>query len=222
MISYFHRGKGTLNACEDSLTATVFDTLKYLPTELFWHILKHSQYYDKLPKYPGEIESISYWDNWNSKGTKNTRYVQPDVFIRFEEFDLILEAKRYDEYQQNILQIENEIVAYQNEFGSLSKKVYLLQVGGLQHKNDEGNIRKGNIEVIVSKTDWTKILDSCITIQERLKLSNLSINESYSRILEDTINGFGLHGYFKKNWLKEIKIIPSSIISIGNIFSYAK
>lgn len=222
MISYFNRGKGKLAICEDSLTATVFDTLKYLPTELFWHILKHSQYHDKLPKYPGEIESLTYWDNWDSTGTTNSRYVQPDVFIRFEEFDLIVEAKRYDEYQQSALQIENEIIAYKNEFESLSKKVYLLQVGGMQHKNDEVNVKKDNIEVIISKTDWTKILDSCITISNRIKSSNLSVNQSYLRILDDTINGFGLHGYFKKNWLKDIIVTPSVLTSIGNIFSYAK
>lgn len=223
MISYFHHRKGKLNACEDSLTSTVFDTLKYLPTELFWHILKHSEYHFKLPKYPGEIESITYWDNWDSKNTANSKYVQPDVFIRFEEFDLIVEAKRYNENQQSVHQIENEIIAYENEYGNFSKKVYLLQVGGLQNKENELNIKKNNIEVIICKTDWTMILDSAMIIHNRLKLSDLSVNESYCRILEDTISGFALHGYFKKNWLKDINIEkPLAINSLNNIFLYVK
>ena len=40
MISYFTTGSGSLNKCEDSCTAGVFDILKYLPSDLFWHILK--------------------------------------------------------------------------------------------------------------------------------------------------------------------------------------
>ena len=51
MISYFKYGKGKLDICEDSLTASVFDLLKFLHTDLFWHILKQALHQDHLPNY---------------------------------------------------------------------------------------------------------------------------------------------------------------------------
>ncbi|PTN10021.1 hypothetical protein C8N47_1021 [Mangrovibacterium marinum] len=86
MISFFTKSKGHLKICEDSLTASVFDLLKYLPTEIFWKILKKSLYHDKLPGISGELIGIRFWEKWSSDGTSNLRYVEPDVFVEFSGF----------------------------------------------------------------------------------------------------------------------------------------
>lgn len=49
MISYFYHNKGNFRIEEDSLTSVIFDSLKYLPSEIFWRILKRSLIYDTLP-----------------------------------------------------------------------------------------------------------------------------------------------------------------------------
>ena len=106
MLNYFDKKK-TLDICEDSLTSTVFDLLKYLPTEVFYSILRESLYHKKLPIICGEIEKIHFWEKWISKNTTNSLYVEPDVFIRFSNFDIIIEAKRYNNNQQSEKQGDN-------------------------------------------------------------------------------------------------------------------
>ena len=112
MITFFDK-KGKLNICEDSLTATVFDGLKYLPSQMFWRILRHSLYHNHLPEYSlcGEMVSISFWEKWSAEGENidNVNFVEPDIFIRFKYIDVIIEAKRYNEKQQKIHQMNKEI-----------------------------------------------------------------------------------------------------------------
>ena len=122
MISYITtKGRSNLNTCEDSLTSSVLDLLKYLPTTLFWDILRESMYQKNLPKYCGELMSFEFWPNWNPEGTDNSDRVEPDVFLRFEDFDVIVEAKRYDTTGQTIGQFNNETRAYYNEYGEDDK-----------------------------------------------------------------------------------------------------
>src|SRR5712671_1413367 len=97
------------NPCEDSLTAAVFSHLLHLPSEVFWQILRNACHTTALPQYAGEPRSVEFWPKWNADGTHNSSYVEPDVFIRFASFDLIIEAKREDEYQQHRGQWENEV-----------------------------------------------------------------------------------------------------------------
>lgn len=222
MISYFNRRKGNLGTCEDSLTAVVFDTLKYLPTEMFWSILKRSLYYDKLPTASGDLLSISFWDKWKAKDTTNSNFVEPDVFLRFNEFDVIIEAKRNDEKQQSKTQMKNEIQAYYNEFNEDDKALYFIQLGGLYHRNDELDFLFNDKSVVICKTNWTKLLEQIVTENNKIKNSGLTILSAYNRILEDSISGFALHQYYKKRWLKNLNIkSPIEFQPLEKLFSYA-
>jgi len=222
MVSYFHRRKGNLGTCEDSLTAVVFDTLKYLPTEMFWAILRRSLYYQKLPLASGELLSISFWDKWKAKDTTNSKFVEPDIFLRFNEFDVIIEAKRHEENQQSGGQMENEIKAYYNEYSNDEKALYFIQLGGLYHRNDELDFEYKGKKVVICKTNWTKLLEQIVAENNKIKNSELTILSSYSRILEDSINGFALHQYYKKRWLKNLTIkSPIQYQPLNNLFSYA-
>jgi hypothetical protein len=222
MISFFHRRKGKLGTCEDSLTAVVFDTLKYLPTEMFWSILKRSLYYDKLPSASGDLLSISFWDKWKAEDTTNSNFVEPDVFLRFNEFDVIIEAKRRDEKQQSGNQMKNEIQAYYNEYNDEDKILYFIQLGGLQNRNDELDFILNDKTVVICKTNWTKLLEQIVSENNKIKNSGLTILSAYSRILEDSIYGFALHQYYKKRWLKNLTIkSPIQIQPLEKLFSYA-
>ena len=225
MITYFAQ-KTRLDTCEDSLTSTVFDGLKYLPTEIFWKILKKALYHDKLPYSCGEMKEMSFWEHWSAKDIEDhTNFVEPDVFIRFKEIDIIIEAKRLNERQQDMTQLRNEIMAYNNEFLTDDKALYFVQLGGLADKNDIEDYIDDRHQsgAIICKTDWTRLLDAMVTENKHLKTHNLSTSMAYSRILDDIIKGMELHQYYKKNWLADLKIDNYiNECSLKNLFDYAR
>ena len=136
MINYTFKKNNDFKTCEDSLTSCIFDLLKYLPSELFWRILKGSLYFDNLPTNCGEISEIKFWPKWNSEGTDNSKFVEPDLFLQCDDFNVIIEAKRENENQQCEKQKENQLISYFNEF---DKKVFYIQVGGLIDLNNDKN-----------------------------------------------------------------------------------
>jgi hypothetical protein len=220
MISYFYQNKGNFRVCEDSLTSTVFELLKYLPIEVFWSILKKSLYHQKLPLNSGEILEFTYWAKWSANETDNSRYIEPDLFLRFEEFDLIIEAKRYNENQQNEGQISKEIQAYLNEFGEENKDLYFIQLGGLFDLNEVQDRFINERKVVLCKSDWTKLLDQIVYEKEKLNQIDYTHTNSYKRILEDLIKGFEMHSFYKKIWLNSIEPICITSENPKSLFNY--
>jgi hypothetical protein len=222
MINYFSKKKGHLKICEDSLTSSVFDLLKYLPSEIFWNILKKSLYFDKLPSVSGDIVAIKFWEKWDPEGTNNSHFVEPDVFLEFYDFDIIIEAKRYNEFQQNVNQRKSQIQSYSNEFGSNNKKLFYIQLGGLHNLEDEAN-ETDIFNVVICKTDWSKLLNQIIAEKKSIEDVNLSQLNSYKRIYNDLIRCFEMHGFYRKSWLCETKITDKiNIDNFNSLFYYAK
>ena len=99
-----------INHCEDSFTASIFTHLLHFPSEVFWQIIREACYSDHLPNIAGELtEDESFWPHWCANETDNKNFVEPDLFLRFREFDLIIEAKRWDDRQQYRSQWEKDI-----------------------------------------------------------------------------------------------------------------
>lgn len=220
MISYILNKKGKTTLCEDSLTSSIFDLLKYLPIEQFWRILKNALYTDKLPYTPGDIQDIVFWDKWNPSGTRNTRFIEPDVFMRFYDFDLILEAKRRNEKQQDLEQNADQIISYYNSFEEDNKRLYYVQVAGLFDKIDIQHPK-----AIILKTDWSKLQDAVIEEYEKIQSLNMMNINSSKRILKDIMYLFELHQFYKKRWLKDFKIektIDKSKYTNQRILKYEK
>lgn len=212
MISYITtKGRNNFNSCEDSLTATVIDYLKYLPTAIFWNLLKKSLYHQKLPIHSGEIMSIEYWPSWSAENTENNKRVEPDVFISFEKFDILIEAKRNNKGGQNKDQFENEIKSYWNEYGDRNKTLYFIKLGGLNNLLDENSPYSN---VVVCKTDWSKLLNEVVLLKVELEKGNRFLNQNYIRLLDDCIKGFSLHHYYKIEWLKDLKEVRINSNSI--------
>lgn len=117
--------------CEDSLTSSVFERLALLSDENLWWVLRNAcdkQAAATLPDNVGKLEKFEFWPKWeaDSELGRNNTYVEPDVFLRFEELDIIVEAKRHDFTQsQNIEQWQNELGAWCQEFQS-DRQVVLL------------------------------------------------------------------------------------------------
>lgn len=212
MINYFYRNKGSINPCEDTLTSTVFDLLKYLPVEVLWRILKNSLLDDKLPKYSGELLEIEFWPRWDATDTKNQRFVEPDVFLRFEDLDIIIEAKRYDEKQQWGTQLNNEAQAYLNFCEDEGEKdAFIIMLGGIRNTEPYPDIEKKEKRIPVLKTKWANLLNQIIIEKKKIQGLEHSQMVAFNRVFNDMIQGLARHGYFKKDWLKEMKNDMSSI-----------
>jgi len=188
---------------EDSLTSMVFERLFYLPYELFWNILRESCYGKDLPPFSGPILAKEFWPHWDGTNTNNTNLVEPDVFVRFNDFDLIIEAKRWDYNQQSRDQWSNEINAYRNEYEDSAKKLYFIALGGIYEEETEILL-----EVSILKSRWKRILAKVIDHYNQLSTlsSNISSVNSIKIILHDLILVFQLHGYSTGTWLSSLPI----------------
>ncbi len=200
-----------ISVCEDSLTASVITHLLHLPCELFWRILRNACYTENLPEYPGEPLEVIPWPKWNAKGSKNTNYVEPDVFIRFPEFDLIFEAKRWDDGMQNPDQWWRELIGYLNEYGEERQQVRLIALGGILGTSDmmltvpaSGERQETHCPVHMCK--WERVMAECQRMLKEISLQKYpsSQSKSHERILSDLINLFGWHEFQTGIWFGDV------------------
>ncbi|TCO06967.1 hypothetical protein [Natronoflexus pectinivorans] len=219
MLTAIHRGKASqcfngeeldwkelFSGSEDSLTASIFERLFYLPTDLFWFILRNSCYdNDDLPKDCGSLISKEFWPHWDATKTSNSNYIEPDIFIRFEKFDLIIEAKRYDKNQQDPEQWKNQIDAYKNMH---DKKLYYIALGGIRSEKKE----KCN-NVIIFPCQWNRILRAV-----KKELSNITkdVDATDAPILlrpifEDLLLAFNIHEFAVGEWFETMPHLDSYI-----------
>lgn len=189
---------------EDSLTSSVFGHLFYLPPTLVWPLLLAA-----APALSGlgadqcpAIESYEFWPRWSAKGTRNVSYVEPDIFIRTDSFDLLIEAKRFDYDQQDREQWRDQLRAYQNVHGQDYKRVALLAVGGISRGAEQPapiaieSEKNGVHEYNIYTCRWINLLAS---IQEELvamQALGATVGQQHiAYVLGDIIHSFELHGY---------------------------
>ena len=193
-------------ASEDSLTSTIFGSLFYLPVELFWHIINKSCY-TELPTIDNpKIISFEFWPHWSGNESYNSRLVEPDVFIRTKNLDIIIEAKKFDNTAspQKLEQWQNEFQGYLNEYGDDSKQVILLAIGGVENELPETvNIKNKSISIL--KCRWLNVLLEVKRTIYNLEKSKGLINsvDSSLIILNDIVKGFNIHGYLAGTWLED-------------------
>lgn len=205
--------RGLYKANEDSLTASVFERLMYLPKELFQHILEKALY-DVIPGLELQtLGSIDYWPNWDSESTSNSSHVQPDIFIRTLKADIIIETKRFDENQQNPSQWKNQVIAYNNEFGEEQKELIYVALGGLRSKEPE-HLRDTPFEIKIYKCSWRRLMEAVKEVLFKLEHSYnlMNNNVAINNILSDIVLCFGMYGYSTADWLERF-IRPSKISS---------
>ena len=105
------------SGAEDERTALIFGPLLYLPANTLWQILRSSCFdNESMPQKGGELLHYEFWPNYNkTEHTSNESYVEPDLLLEFEYFNLLVEIKRKDvqSYRQYEGQWKNEIQARQ-------------------------------------------------------------------------------------------------------------
>lgn len=220
MIHSTYHNKDTY---EDPKTSSVFETMLMLPDELFWSVLSEA-YFDNenLPLVAGQIEDSEFWPHWDSTGTRNSTLVEPDVFIRFQALDVIIEAKYRDNGGQYSQQWEKEIIAYRNEYGD-DKPVYFIAVGGNAEKATEAvSVAK---DVYVNKCTWLSLLIQITKLRDEYERLPMITNglSSVIRLLNLIELGFNVHGVYNIRWFDEIAtskplISPDSIMTFKTYF----
>ena len=182
-------------ASEDSLTSSVFSLLFYLPADIFWEILYKACYHPSIPIRSGRLLSYDFWPHWNCKDTGNTNFVEPDIFLEFEDFHVIIEAKRYDyAEQQSKSQWEAEIIAYRNEYSiDLCKPLYFIALAGILNGDEKQN---PVLSIPVTTCRWRNIFTEVKKIISKCsKERSIENVDSILNILNDLVLTFALHGF---------------------------
>ncbi|MCG8477004.1 MAG: hypothetical protein MI784_16175, partial [Cytophagales bacterium] len=152
----------------------------------------------------GEIREFHFWPHWDGTSTGNTNFVEPDVFLRFNSFDLIIEAKRHDDNQQYEGQWRNELIAYRNEYGEDEKTIYIIALGGINDE-DPFPLSEEKIQTTVYMSRWNTVLREVRKRKRLLDDSNewKESNESIRRVLDDIIMSFGIYGFSTAKWFED-------------------
>lgn len=201
---------------EDSLTSSVIGLMQYLPDEVFWLLLKSScGNFSDLNQESGKLISIEFWKKFMTNGADNSLYVEPDVFCRFENFDLIIEAKKGDAIGQYPLQWQKEIAAYlEDKTDDQDKKLILIALGG-NNSLKRTSVNVNHLDYEIYAASWQRLLS------EIEKYSIQLLNNSHSgaeyRILSDIILSFEKHHFFHIKWLHELKDVSIKNDSINTM-----
>ncbi len=193
---------------EDSLTSMVFGRLFYLPDNILWEIIWKACGEPPEIEPAGRIKDKEFWPRWKSNENDITKSIEPDLYISFEKFDLIIEAKRYDSKQQDPDQWQREVNAYWNEYPKKipkksdgGSKLYLLALGC--EKPEATKKIEGLEKVLFCK--WSQLLHQVVNKLEELDGKNFEPRH-LKDLLKDIQNSFELHGFFVTKWLNELPV----------------
>lgn len=181
---------------EDSITSTMMEFLLCLPDATFWQILREAcQNGGELPEYVGKLIEYKFWPKWNSEGSANSKFVEPDVFLRFEKVHVIIEAKHSDSCGQSNGQWKKELIAYQNQYGLDSLlPVYLIALGGNGTRMDNESKNVGGKNRTIIKCSWLKLHSVLVQWQEML-------SEGERRAVDSLLLASELFGILSYKWI---------------------
>ncbi len=181
------------NDIEDFFTATIFSRFLYLPSYIQSRILFELTG-NNLFRDTGDLASHEFWPIWPTNVIVGRQYIEPDLFLQYQNVDVIIEAKRNDMTPHDANQIENELVAYSEQYEDVTqRKCILLAIGG-------GTIlSKQHDDVVFCK--WSRFFEA---IQNVYK--NSSVTQFNKVIYTDIVNGFSLHGFYPYRWLSSLDV----------------
>lgn len=202
--------EGNFEGIEDTLTATVFERLLYLPDTEIAEIL-FSLWSD--PCVPiGGIVSSEFWPRWDAIKQDGQRQREPDCSLEWPKRVLVIESKRYDyRNMQEPMQLAKEALAAHVRYPD--KKIWLLAVGGL--RDDQpltiGTLRTQVVQFIedlgYGPGDWLNFsaaLWRSLFLRIHQQLHGGSPERD--RLLRDIRAGLWLHGIATEppGWLNDL------------------
>ena len=194
---------GETQGAEDVLTASVFERIAYLPDDVFIRFIQNLfNFNNQITANP--LSEITFWASWqNQSGCK----VEPDVILKFGGRTVIVEAKRYDNVQQQYAyQLANEISTAYLE--GITNPI-LLTVGGMS------DYKRQNIDNLKKQIDSALQLSLAysfyaISWQQLYSALDFAITVSHleplERLLSDIREAYAWHGirHQPRQWLENI------------------
>lgn len=213
---------------EDFLTASVVGRMTYLPGDILWKIIRSSALHCHLGKYAGCLENVEFWPNWPlpERMRKTGIRREPDVFLEFEEYDVIVEAKRDDSLAQNENQWCDELFCYLNRPNSeerRDKPILLWVLGGMGTLTTEKTLdeKRGIVcdrvtsvypdaKINFAISPWKNILYCMLDLRDYLiedrKKGSIYFEHDRDyvlRVVNDIIEALQLHGIREWHFLSE-------------------
>lgn len=207
---------GFAEGAEDVLTATIFERLAYLPDELFDAVMS-----DLLGQPFGALQEVEYWPSWH---LENCTRVEPDVVLRGDNCQVLIEAKRYDHVrQQSTEQLANELLAgWHGEH--LDDQCILLTLGGLEDLSDAARQQlRNDILQLLPDGSETRFELVCRSWQQLYQTLERHIRPDSplgcQRLIEDISKCYAWHGLrtHPMRWLAELQ--PMKIEYFSNAFT---
>lgn len=188
MIPAIKNNKTVIEKKEDTLTSSFFGLLFYMPKEIISHFFIQVTKINDIGDYIG----YEFWPHWNSENTTNKNFVEPDLFVKFDKIDIIIEAKSKGAKHKKE-QWENEIKSYLNEYKDNKKDYILVGIGGKSEiKTEEFN---------------TKFLNWYDTIHILRIIIDQNKNYCLNEIFNDILFLASIHGILTKEitWFEDFK-----------------
>lgn len=211
---------------EDPKTSAVFENLMLLPDNVFWYLLRQSCFSNNMmPVYSGKLLSYDFWPHWDRTGTDNTNYVEPDLFLEFELFDIIIEAKYGDYGGQYQHQWQQEITAYHNEFGNQKPFVFIAIGGNMSILAETLSLKDERVSIY--KCNWLSLLMTVNKYRKELEaISVPDMNVSATmRLLDNIILAFNINGVYNIDWFNTMAesrpiISTSSLNNLQELYKW--
>lgn len=190
---------------EDVKTSTLIGPMRYLDCNLFHQIFTNSLINSKSDtfnfKQPTIIDEFQFWPKWSAKGTDNTTYVEPDVYVKFDSFHLIVEVKFDDSSSQCEQQWENEVKSLNNEIDNQDNKpIVVWAIGGNKTNGLELVHLPEQKPFQVYKVSWVNLYNSVLSVKDRFEGSS-----NQKRLLEDICKAFHFYGYHPVSWFSNLE-----------------
>ena len=211
MIQALQHHKTNIRFIEDERTSIIIGTLLHLPTQDILEIVSNAINNEALKLIITNAKHLTnipkFWPHYPSEGTSRTNYVEPDIVLSFDNFDLIIVAKKDDDTPHDETQWKDELTSYENKYGK-KRKIYLIALG-----NKAPNTADNRIFVC----SWYNLLNSIEKeIRKTLKETKYFTDNNKYRILLDCKNAFELLGY-PTSWLYDMCDLEYESINIESI-----
>lgn len=201
---------------EDPLTATIFERLAYLPSNLTWDIL-HRATKPLIdgpalpPDAPPGAPSFLFWPSLRpGPDGRNSHRVEPDVLISWGNTVMIIEAKHFGEQYAN--QWVEQIRAVRAMPEHSDKRIWLMAAGGivLQEQQEQAAIvchELANAAPGLLAMRWEDLHHAI----DEVRMSPRAPEQA--AVLNDMAAGLDAWGYRKKTWFSSLRAIGPSFQS---------
>ena len=213
---------------EDLMTAAVFSRFSYLSSPVQAFLLRKWLKVNGVEHDFQQFQDIEFWPKFDLVEGESSCFVEPDLVLRFKEFNLIIEVKPPAGGDQYFEQWRKEIASFLQSDNKNDLPLYFLAIGRVEKNNAKKwakYLLSDNDERLkmVSALKWQAVTDSIVKLRHPISNSTqdekLDIVSSQDiRILDDIIAALHLYGLKTANfkWKHLIKNRPFKSLSLAH------